>query len=55
MQAINLALKIINLLQALHERNIVHSNLNPDDIFLKEEGNVDSICFNSLFHCKWDP
>lgn len=36
-KAIDLILKIISLTELLHSNKIIHTNLCPDEIFLKEE------------------
>lgn len=33
-ETIDIAIKIIDLLEILHENNIIHTNLNPENIFL---------------------
>lgn len=53
-EAIDIVIKIINLLSLLHELNIVHTNLNPSSIFMKG-GNTSSIHFLDLYHCSWKP
>ena len=36
LEVIEIALKIIELLEMLHERDILHTNLTPETIFLRE-------------------
>lgn len=43
-QTIKIAINIIDLLDVLHCRNIVHSNLNPTNVFLRE-GDIEKMCF----------
>ena len=35
-EAIEIAIQIIDLLEILHSKNIVHTNLNPENIFLRD-------------------
>ena len=51
-QTIEIAIKIIDLLQVLHEKNIIHTNLNPDTIFLVNSS-IDLMCFLNLYHASW--
>jgi hypothetical protein len=37
MEVIDIALKIINLLEMLHTRDIIHTNICPQTIFLKNQ------------------
>jgi serine/threonine protein kinase len=52
-EAIDIILKVINLLELLHSKNIIHSNFNPNEIFLREKS-VDKMCFLNLYSCSWD-
>ena len=36
-QAIDLCLKLVDLLELIHDRNVVHTNFCPQEIFLKEK------------------
>ena len=49
---IEIAIQIIDLLEILHLKNIVHTNLNPENIFLRD-GDVKQLCFLNLYHCSW--
>jgi serine/threonine protein kinase len=35
-ETIDIGLKLINLLEMLHDNNIIHTNFSPENIFLKE-------------------
>ena len=52
-QAIDLTLKLVDLLGLLHSRNVVHTNLCPKDIFLKEK-KLNQMQFLNLFHSAKD-
>ena len=52
-EAINIILKLIDLLQVLHSRNILHTNFNPQEIHLANSS-LDKLCFLSLYYCSWD-
>ena len=54
LEAINITLKLIDLLQVLHSQNIVHSNFNPSEVFLKDKS-LDRMFFMNLYYCSWDP
>jgi serine/threonine protein kinase len=41
------------LLELLHGEDVVHTNLNPDNIFLRNEDTA-QMCFQNLHHCSWD-
>lgn len=43
---------IIDLVALLHQHNIVHTNLAPENIFLKS-GNINDMCFLNLYHASW--
>ena len=51
-ETIDIAIKIIDLLEILHSNNIIHTNLNPENIFLLQ-GNSSKMCFQTLYHCSW--
>ena len=42
--AIDITIKIIDLLSLLHDNNIIHTDLNPSNIFLINE-NTQEMCF----------
>jgi len=48
-----LTLKVIDLLETLHQKNIVHTNLCPAEIFLRDK-DINQMCFLDLFHCSWE-
>lgn len=52
-KAIDLILKVISLVDLLHTNNIIHTNLCPEEIFLKG-GSVESMCFANLYHANWN-
>ena len=52
MAAIDLILKVIDLTQMLHDNFLIHTNLCPLEIFLKN-GNIDQMCFLNLYHTSW--
>lgn len=52
-EVIDLTLKVLHLAELLHERNIVHTNLCPEEIFLRDE-DINQMCFLSLYHASWD-
>ena len=52
-EAIDLVLKIIDLLELLHENNMVHTNLAPSEIFLKDK-KLNQMQFLNLFYCTSD-
>jgi serine/threonine protein kinase len=54
-EVIKLAIRIIDLLELLHSKQIIHSNLNPYEIFLPENDLESELKFNSLYHCIWEP
>lgn len=51
-KAIDLILKVISLTDLLHSNQIIHTNLCPEEIFLRGE-NVDQMCFANLYHAHW--
>jgi len=52
-RAIDLILKIISLTELLHSNKIIHTNLCPDEIFLRDE-KLDQMCFTNLYHASWN-
>jgi hypothetical protein len=53
-EAIDVILKVVDLVEeCLHSRDVVHSSLCPDEIFLKGRS-LDSLCFVGLYNCLWD-
>lgn len=52
-EAIDICLKIVHLLELIHEKELIYSNLCPEEIFLKNRS-LNSLCFTSLFHCIGD-
>ena len=52
--AIDIAIKIIDLLSILHDKNIIHTDLNPANIFLKNADTA-KMQFQNLYHCSWKP
>lgn len=52
-EVIDIGLQIVNLLEILHEENLIHTNLNPENIFLVD-GRIDRMCFVDLYHCSWN-
>jgi serine/threonine protein kinase len=42
--AIDVSIKIIDLLTLLHDNNIIHTDLNPSNIFLNN-GNTSEMCY----------
>lgn len=42
------------MVQFLHSQDIIHTNLNPNNIFLRNKDPAD-MCFLELYHCSWDP
>lgn len=54
LEAIDLILKIVDLVdETLHSRDIVHTNLNPQEIFLRRRS-LEDLCFQRLYFCHWD-
>ena len=49
-ESIDICLKIINLLELLHEKHVVHTNLCPNSIFLRDK-KISQMQFLNLFHC----
>lgn len=52
-ETISIALEIVRLIELLHEKDIVHTNLNPDSILLRE-GDYRQMCYRDLYHCMWN-
>jgi serine/threonine protein kinase len=52
-EAIDLTLKIVHLLELIHEKELIHTNLCPSQVFLQNK-DVHSMCFTSLYHCVGD-
>ena len=52
-ECIDLILKVLHLIELLHDKQIVHTNLCPEEIFLKGE-DISKMCFLSLYHASWD-
>lgn len=52
-ESIDLILKVIELTEVLHERKLVHTNLCPKEIFLRDHS-LDKMCFLNLYHASWD-
>ncbi len=47
-------LKVVDLVdETLHSRDIVHSNLSPSEIFLRQRS-LENLSFNGLYSCLWD-
>lgn len=53
MKAIDLILKVISLTDLLHSNQIIHTNLCPEEIFLRGES-VNQMCFTNLYHAHWN-
>lgn len=51
-ETIRIAIQIIDLLEVLHSKKIVHTNLNPSNIYLLD-GDINKMCFLNLYHCSW--
>jgi hypothetical protein len=49
-EAIDVTLQIVNLLELLHSKDLVYSNLCPEDILLVD-CDLHKMCLPSLFHC----
>ena len=52
--AIEIIMKVINLIEILHSKSIIHTNINPGEIFFRTVGDLDTLWFNSLYHWSWD-
>jgi hypothetical protein len=53
-EAIDVILKVVDLVEeCLHSREVVHSSLCPDEIFLKGRS-LENLCFVGLYNCLWD-
>ena len=54
LEAIDCILKVVDLVdECLHSRDVVHSNLCPDELFLKGRS-IENLCFLGLYNCLWD-
>lgn len=51
-ETIEIAVKLIDLVAILHQNNIIHTNLAPENIFLRE-GSLNRMCFLNLYHASW--
>lgn len=49
-EAIDICLKIIDLLELIHSQNVVHTNLCPNEIFLRDK-QLHQMQFLNLYHC----
>ena len=49
-ESIDISLKIIDLLELIHTQNVVHTNLSPNEIFLKDK-KINQMQFSNLYHC----
>ena len=47
-------MKLVDLLELIHDRNVVHTNFSPQEIFLKEK-KMNQMQFLNLYHCAKDP
>lgn len=52
-EAIDITLKIVHLLEIVHNKGLVYSNLCPEEIFLRDR-DINKMCFTSLYHCIGD-
>ena len=50
---IEIALQIVTLIELLHDEDLVHTNLSPGSIFLRD-CKVTQMCFRDLYHCSWN-
>ena len=50
LETIEIALQIVNLINILHQENLVHTNLNPLNIFLQQK-DINKMSFLNLYHC----
>lgn len=53
LEVIEIGLKIIELLTLLHDKDIVHTNLCPDTIFLRN-ADISKLCFLDLYSCSYN-
>ena len=53
-ETIDLCLKLVDLLELIHDKNVVHTNLCPEEIFLRNK-KLDQMQFLNLYHCTKDP
>lgn len=49
-ESIDICLKVISLLELVHSQNVVHTNLCPNTIFLRDK-KLSQMQFLNLFHC----
>ena len=49
-ESIDICLKIIDLLELIHSQNVVHTNLCPNEIFLRDK-QLHQMQFLNLYHC----
>ena len=49
-ESIDICLKIIELLELIHHKSGVHTNLCPNEIFLRDK-KLNQMQFNNLYHC----
>ena len=49
-ESIDICLKIIDLLELIHEKSVVHTNLCPSEIFLRDK-KLNQMQFANLYHC----
>lgn len=49
-ETIDIILRVISLIEILHSKGIIHTNINPGEIFFKTIDDLDTLCFNSLYH-----
>ena len=52
-QAIDLSLKLVDLLELIHSKNVVHTNFSPQEIFLKDK-KMNQMQLLNLYHCAKD-
>ena len=50
LESIDICLKIIDLLELIHQKNMVHTNLCPSEIFLRDK-KINQMQFANLYHC----
>ena len=53
-QGIDLCLKLVDLLELIHSKNVVHTNFAPQEIFLKDK-KMNQMQLLNLYHCTKDP
>lgn len=52
-EAISITLKLIDLIQELHSKNIIHTNFSPSEIYMREKS-LDKLFFQNLYYCSWE-